>query len=174
MDALLGTLRARKDELVERGSFLAESTRDRGVSALGKVRNGAMDFRQTLAARQAELPESAPWFRFAGIERVVLQRFDRVLALFTARVRAEIKRLRQIELPAKAEPANDVTPKKSKKKAPAAGKRLVLPIADYETLTAREIVAEIPRLSDAQCRTILEFERAHKKRRTVVSALEAR
>jgi hypothetical protein len=178
MDALLGTIRARRDELVERGALIAETTRDRGVHALGKVRNGAMDWRQTLAARQADLPESTSWFHVASFERLMLERIDRVLAIFSARVRAEIKRLRQIELPARAEPADDTSPTRAKKKGGkrngAAPKRLVLPIPDYETLTAREVLAELPRLSDAQRRTILEFERAHKKRRTIVGALEAR
>lgn len=53
-------------------------------------------------------------------------------------------------------------------------KRLVLPIGDYENLTAKEVLAEIPRLSAAQCQAVYSFERSHRKRKTVLRALEAR
>lgn len=52
--------------------------------------------------------------------------------------------------------------------------RLVMPIADYDDLTAKEILAELPRLSEAQCRTVLGHERANKGRKTIVRALETR
>src|SRR5688500_11713701 len=153
MDALFGTIRARRDDLIERGSHIAETTRDRGVGALGRVRNGALDWKRTVAARAAGLPEDAPWFRLAGLERRVLSRFDRVLALFAARVRAQMKRLRAVELPAKLEAEAPTKTKRAKGDGPAP-KRLVLPIADYEQLTAREVLAELPRLTDAQCRAV--------------------
>src|SRR5690606_1670057 len=178
MDTLLGSLRQTRDELAERGSRLAEKARERGVSTLGKVRAGAIDWRRTLAAHRAALGESqAKWFRFAGLQVRVLERVDQLLARFASQVQAEMKRLRRFELPklasrpaepASADAARPAAPKKRKKAdREAAPKRLVLPIADYDALTAKDILAELPRLSDSQCETLRAHERAHKKRKTV-------
>jgi hypothetical protein len=174
MDALLGTIRARRDELIERGNHFAEATRDRGVGALGKVRTSTVDWRKTVAARRAALTEDTPWFRFSAVERRVLARVEQVLTVFAARVRAEIKRLRQLELPSRPETAGATAKKRGKKSDGPAPKRLVLPIADYETLSVRDVLGELPRLTDAQCRAVLEHERTHKQRRTLLKALEAR
>lgn len=210
MNTLLSTLRQKRDSLVERGAKIAEATRDRGLRTLGKVQSGAMDWRRTLAARKAELGDAeAAQGRWFELRARVIDRADRVLAHFAARVRAEIKRLRKLELPqpttepveALPEPAGEgsngaAQPKK--KKAPsarrpsasaaqakkangrrepageAAPKRFVLPINDYDALNVKDILAELPRLTPAQCKAIQEFELAHKKRKTVLAALEAR
>ncbi len=196
MDTLLGTLRQTRHDLIERGTKIAEATRDRGLDALGKVRGGALDWRRTLATRRATLEETSGWFRFAGLQLRVLDGVDRALARFALQVRAEMKRLRGLELPrasqVEAEPreaaANDnataePTPKTARAKRPSARKtangeakapkRLVLPIADYETLNVKQVMAELPRLTEAQCKAILEHERTHKKRKTILEALSA-
>ena len=49
-----------------------------------------------------------------------------------------------------------------------------LPWADYETRTARAIVAGLDGLSEAECRAVYEFEQQNKRRATVIRALEAR
>lgn len=189
MDTLLETLRHRRDELADRGAKLAKETRDRGLSALGKVRSGALDWRRTLATRKAELDEQPRgWFRFAGLQVRVLEGVDRVLARLSDRMRDEMKRLRRLELPqpAAAErevaaeaPARRTQAAKAKAKKPAArtapaAKRLVLPIADYDSRTAKDVVSELPRLSDSQCAAVRTYERANKKRKTVLAALDAR
>jgi hypothetical protein len=53
-------------------------------------------------------------------------------------------------------------------------KRFVLPINGYGDLTAKDILAELPRLTSAQCKVIRDFERVNKNRKTVLSALDAR
>ncbi len=181
METLLGAIRETRQQLARRGANLARETRDRGVDALGKVRSGALDWRRTVAAHKAGLGEQTPWFRFAGLQVRVLERVDRVLARLSDRMRDEMKRLRRLELPrttqpaAEAKPTRRATPKKRKAaKEPAAPKRLVLPIADYESLSAKAILGELPRLTDSQCETIRAHERASKKRKTVLSALDAR
>jgi len=50
----------------------------------------------------------------------------------------------------------------------------VLPLQQYDTLSARAIVTQLDELSTAQCATVLAFEQANKKRATVVRALEHR
>ena len=186
MDTLLGTLRQTRDELAQRGAKLAGTTRDRGLEALEKVRGGALDWRRTLKARRAELGDSKHGlFAFAGLQLRLIVGVDRALASFSDRVRAEMKRLTHLELPspvsapapAPAETSrNASTPKKAKAKTKTASKRkrLVLPIADYDTLTAKEILAELPRLTEAQCKAVHAIERAHKQRKTILAALEAR
>ncbi len=184
MDTLLGTLRQTRDELAQRGAKLAGATRDRSLEALEKVRGGALDWRRTLKARRTELGDSKHGlFAFAGLQLRLIDGVDRALASFSDRVRAEMKRLTHLELPspvsapapALAEPSSNAsTPKKARAKAKAASKRLVLPIADYDTLTAKEILAELPRLTEAQCKAVHAIERAHKQRKTILAALEAR
>lgn len=48
----------------------------------------------------------------------------------------------------------------------------VLPLAEYDTLSARAIVSKLDALSSAECATVLAFEQSHKKRATVLRALE--
>ncbi len=184
MDTLLGTLRQTREQLAQRGAKLAGATRERGLEALERVRGGALDWRRTLKARRTELGDSKHGlFAFAGLQLRLIDGVDRALASFSDRVRAEMKRLTHLELPspvsapapAPAEPSrNASTPKKAKAKAKTASKRLVLPIADYDTLTAKEILAELPRLTEAQCKAVHAIERAHKQRKTILAALEAR
>lgn len=178
MDTLLGTLRQTRDELAERGAKLAGATRDRGLDALKKVRGGALDWRRTLKARRSELGEGKRgFFAFAGLQLRVIDGVDRALASFSDRVRAEMKRLTHLELPSPVSapaPAAKRTPKTKKAKPAPASKRLVLPIADYDTLSAKEILAELPRLTEAQCKAVHALERAHKQRKTILAALEAR
>ncbi|HJL15079.1 MAG TPA: histone H1-like repetitive region-containing protein [Sandaracinaceae bacterium LLY-WYZ-13_1] len=293
MESLLDTLKQRRDALVERGSRLAGVTRDRGVEALGRVRDGALDWHRTLEARRSELEtHGAGPSRLVGLRLLVLDRFDHLLIAFGDRVRAEIQRLSGLELAsagtepadakkatakkvtvekasaketdtketdaketdakaataekataekataekattestdakttdakktgakktdakkteAKAATAETATSKKTgakktgakktgaksgsakakrkaksgsakaksdgqrnKRKPNGASRRLVMPIADYDELTAKEVLAELGGLSAAQCTTIYEHEKAHKKRKTVLRALE--
>lgn len=200
MDDLLQTLRQRRDELVERSVRLADATRERGVQALDKVQSGALDWTATLAARRAELSDSPAWFRLIPVQRAVIDRAERALVRFGERVREQIQRLHQLELGTPAEPttealakapkraktakasatkANKTAPAKTAKKAkaPKAAKpttRLLMPIADYDALTVKEVLAELPRLSPAQCKTVRAHEAQTKKRKTVLAALDAR
>jgi hypothetical protein len=79
----------------------------------------------------------------------------------------------------KAPPAKAATGKTNGSARPsarpsAASKRLVFPIRDYDGLTAKEVLSELPRLSDAQLRVVFDHERTHKARKTVLKALEGR
>ncbi len=175
------------DTLKERGSKLAETARDRGLGALDKVRSGTLDWHRTLEARRSELEsaERPRWFApIGGLQILVIDRMDRVIERFSERVREEIARLQQLEL-ATGE-ATPAAPKKSAKtakrpKAKAAprvngkaSRRLVMPIAGYDELNVKTIVAEIGRLSEAQCQVVREHEVGHKNRKTVLKAIDAR
>ena len=54
------------------------------------------------------------------------------------------------------------------------GRGDALPLEEYETMTARSILAELDELDDASCRAIRSFEAKNKKRRTVLKALDQR
>jgi len=181
------------ESLKQRGVVLAETTRDRGVDALGKIRNGTLDWHRTLETRRAELKNGHEprWFELDGLQMFVIDRVDRVLSTFGQRVRAEIERLQHLEL----SPATPVAPKKLKAKLEKKGKakakktrpaakakrsngkatrRFVMPIAGYDELTAKEILAELGRLTPSQAGKIRAHEAGHKKRKTVLAALDAR
>lgn len=49
-----------------------------------------------------------------------------------------------------------------------------LPLGDYQSLTAKAIVAQLDELSPEQCREVYAFEEGHKSRATVLRALEQR
>jgi len=49
-----------------------------------------------------------------------------------------------------------------------------LPLGDYEVLTAKAIVAQLDGLSTDECRAVHTFEENHKRRSTVLRALEQR
>jgi len=141
------------------------------------------------------------WLKLGKVQIFVIDRVDRVLEAFGERVRDQIRRLSKLELGAEtSEPATEAsTPKKTpsepkakrvktpakaaktsrakpKKKKPAAkgSKKLVMPIAGYDDMTAKEVISEVSRLSPAQAETVREHEAANKKRKTVLRALDAR
>jgi hypothetical protein len=81
--------------------------------------------------------------------------------------------------PAKASASTSSGTRKAKSPAPTAKAakpttRLLMPIADYDALTVKEVLAELPRLSPAQCKTVRAHEAQTKQRKTVLAALDAR
>jgi hypothetical protein len=59
----------------------------------------------------------------------------------------------------------------SKRKA---GKKDPIPLRNYDQLTARDLVNKVQRLSAPQASAVLDYERARKKRATVIRAVEQR
>ena len=59
-----------------------------------------------------------------------------------------------------------------KVRAKRGARSFVLPIADYDTLSAKAVLAEIPNLSKTQRKALSEHERSHKGRKTVLAALD--
>ena len=80
----------------------------------------------------------------------------------------------------KTSPKKPAARAKGKGPRPAARKRngktsrrLVMPIAGYDELTAKEVISELPRLTDKQREIVRAHEASHKKRKTVLAALTA-
>jgi hypothetical protein len=172
MDTILASLKQRRDDLVERSTTVAQRTRKRSVDVLGKVQSSASAWQRNVATEAARVGKEEPrWFRFVTLRTRILSRADALLGRFAEELRARLIRLRALELPRGGKR------KTSTKRKAANGngsRKLVLPIADYETLSAKEVLAEIPRLSPAQAKTVFEHETAHKQRKTVLNALESR
>lgn len=70
-----------------------------------------------------------------------------------------------------AKPAKATKKTKSVKKTT---RRLVMPIADYDTMNVRTVLAELEGLSTAQCKTVHAYETNNKARKTVLKAIENR
>ena len=73
---------------------------------------------------------------------------------------------------AKAKPRKAKAAKAKASKAPGAGADA--PIRNYDQLTAKDVVARVQRLSGPQATAVLDYERARKKRATVIRAAQKR
>lgn len=193
-------MRSLIDTMKDRSTGLATKTRDAGLDALEKVRAGTVDWHRVLEGRKAELANgngaTPKWLELGKVQIFVIDRFDRVLEAFGERVREQIRRLSKLELGAEASEApaekKAAKPKAKQAKAPAkaaktsrakskkkpaakkGSKKLVMPIAGYDDMTAKELISEVSRLSPSQAETVRAHEAATKKRKTVLAALDAR
>ena len=96
--------------------------------------------------------------------------------------KATAKKAAKAKAPRKAKPGK-TDAKSASKKTPTAkkraakkpnGKSLLMPIAGYDSLTAKEVLAELDGLTRSQCETVRDHEALNKKRKTVLKALETR
>lgn len=145
---------------------LVLKTRDAYVAALKERVDRAE--RQALTTREALKPES--------LQTTVLQSTQKLLAQAQSKVDAQLE---QAAKPAKAAPAakaKTAKPKAAKAKAAprAAAQKGEAPIRNYDQLTAKDVVSRVQRLSAPQANAVLDYERAKKKRATVIRAVEQR
>ncbi len=130
---------------------LALQTRDAYVAALEE--------RLRLAERQAVSTREA--LKPGAVETTVLRSARGLLERAQSRVD---ERLDQTEKPA--------APKA--KAAKASPKQGQIPLRNYDKLTAKDVVSRLQRLSGPQATAVLDYERARKKRATVIRAAEQR
>lgn len=142
---------------------LVLQTRNAYVAALKERFDRAE--RQALSTRKALKPES--------VEVTVLESAKGLLEKAQSRVD---ERLEQAAKPAKtvavkvAKKPRAAKPKPAKAPARTAG----VPLRNYDQLTARDVANRVQRLSGPQATAVLEYERARKKRATVIRAVEQR
>ena len=110
--------------------------------------------RQALSTREALKPGT--------METTILQSARTVLERAQSQVD---ERLGQA-----AKPAKPAKPKAAK----AAAKKGQSPLRGYDQLTAKDVVNRVQRLSGPQATAVLDYERARKKRATVIRAAEQR
>lgn len=122
--------------------------------------------RQALSTREALTPEV--------VETTVLESARGLLQRAQERVDERLEHATKPaprQKPKKATAAGTRSKPKSKKQVAENGQA---PLRNYDQLTARDVVARIQRLSGPQATAVLEYERAQKKRATVIRAIEQR
>jgi hypothetical protein len=131
---------------------LALKTRDAYVADFYERRERVE--RQALTTREALKP--------GAVETTVLQSAHDLLELAQSRVDA---RLEESAKPAAVKAAK--APKAENKKGQS-------PMRNYDQLTAKDVVTRVHKLSAPQATAVLDYERARKKRATVIRAAEQR
>lgn len=134
---------------------LVLETRDAYVEAL-KQRIRSLE-EQAVTTREALKPEA--------VEATVLESTRELLSKAQSKVD---ERIDKTDKPKKS--ASKATARKTK----ASGKKAEAPIRNYDQLTAKDVVSRVQRLSGPQATAVLDYERARKKRATVIRAAEKR
>jgi hypothetical protein len=141
-------------------------TRDAYVAALKERFDRAE--RQALSTRKALRPES--------VEVTVLGSAKDLLAKAQSRVDERLEQAARPARPAKPAAAKAAKKPRAAKARPAKGpaKLADAPLRNYDQLTAKDVVNRVQRLSGPQATAVLEYERARKRRATVIRAAEQR
>lgn len=142
---------------------LVLQTRDGYVAALKERFDRAQ--KQALSTRQALKPDS--------VEATVLESAKGLLEKAQSRVD---ERLEQATKPAKPVAVKVAKKPRAAKPKPvkAPAKKAEAPLRNYDQLAAKDVVNRVQRLSGPQATAVLEYERARKKRATVIRAAEQR
>ena len=140
---------------------LALKTRDAYVADFYERRERVE--RQALTTREALKP--------GAVETTVLQSAHDLLELAQSRVDA---RLEESAKPAAAKAASKPKAAKTAKAPKAENKKGQSPMRNYDQLTAKDVVTRVHKLSAPQATAVLDYERARKKRATVIRAAEQR
>jgi hypothetical protein len=120
---------------------------------------------QASTTREALKPEA--------VEATVLESTRDLLERAQHKVDA---RLEQAHKPVKKAKATRSTRKKvtKAKSSKAASKKTAAPIRDYDQLTAKDVATRVHKLSGREAAAVLDYEKARKKRATVIRAAEQR
>jgi hypothetical protein len=146
---------------------LALQTRDAYMAAIEERRDRVE--RQALSAREALKPGT--------VETTVLRSAHDLLEQAQSRIDA---RLGESDKPAPAKAASKPKSAKAAKapKAPKAPKAETKkgqsPLRNYDRLTAKDVATRVQKLTAPQATAVLDYERARKKRATVIRAAEHR
>jgi hypothetical protein len=141
---------------------LALQTRDAYMAAIEERRDRVE--RQAQSAREALKP--------GAVETTVLRSAHDLLEQAQSRIDA---RLGEGAEPAPAKAASN-KPKAAKaaKAAKAETKKGQSPLRNYDQLTAKDLATRVQKLTAPQATAVLDYERARKKRATVIRAAEQR
>jgi hypothetical protein len=142
---------------------LVLKTRDAYIAA-GKAQLVRFE-QQASSTREALNPET--------VETTVLQGARDLLGRAQQKVD---QRLEQGVAPARKRPASagSARSKARKPRAKASAAKAEAPIRDYDRLTAKDLAARVQKLPSPQVAALLDYERARKKRATVIRAAEQR
>lgn len=142
---------------------LAIETRDAYVAAV-KAR---------LTGLEAQAASTAEALKPQALETTVLESTKELLSKAQETVDQRLDKSAKPKR-AKRAKANATKGKAASRKAKASAKSTEAPIRNYDQLSAKDVVSRIQRLSGPQATAILDYERAGKKRSTVIRAVEKR
>lgn len=155
------------NQTVEAGSEATRRAREAGGQLFGAFRAEADAWQAYLRARRELAGDEVRQLMSARvIEERLLSSVRRGLSEMEGQVGERLDKLSE------ATPARLV--KQNGKGTKHDGKRKRLPIADYESLTAKDIVARLDALSPTEVKALYDHERRTKQRRTVLRAAKQR
>jgi hypothetical protein len=132
-----------------------ESLRDRGLAAVNNTRHLSAEFVDRTQRLTTE------WL--VENERRLLHGVLEALREIDARIQRRLEHLSQIAFDdARGDDQVD------------GSTYVALPFEDYDLYTAKEIIAELSELTADAAKAVLEYEKAHKARATVIRAAEQR
>jgi hypothetical protein len=151
------------DTTREAAASAVTRTRDAGENILTTARSEADAWRGFLEERRTQLASGVrQWVSLRTIEYRLLRSVHRSIAELDGQLEGRLKELAP-EV-AETSPTNGAPAPKAKR----------MPIGNYETLTAKEVVARLDRLSAGQIQKVYEHERKSKQRQTVLKAAKQR
>lgn len=169
-------LRRSGTRLQRQGALWFQQTRGAGQIFLVESRDAGLNFardlqsagnrlsttvtRSTGGLQKALHKEALDW------QRLVIKTRGAYVAALRGRIDRATKAVKAA--PTRLVPKSGEAKKKSKPSPPQA------PLRNYDELTAKDVVSRIQRLSGPQAAAVLEYERARKKRTTVIRAAEQR
>lgn len=163
----LGTTREEAEELLARGENLFDKLAERGAQIehdqtdrIYRIWKGASD----RSRKQVHRVEQMAGQQIHRVEHVAEQQMQFVLRTFNIPSMDDISRLDK-----ELERLNRKLDAQLKEKQLAA-----MPIANYDDLTAKEIIAQLDGLDDTGLKAVEEFESAHGQRKTVLREVEHR
>jgi hypothetical protein len=134
-------------------------TRDAGGNVVATVRSEAEAWREFLHQRRARLSTGVRrTIGIRAIEHRLLASVHRGLSELDGQVEGRLKELSSAD----GAPSADRT-----KRLPRQGRS---PMGNYDSLTAREVVSKLDKLTTAQVQSVYDYERATKKRQTILRA----
>lgn len=143
---------------VEAGTSAVARTRDAGGNLFATVRDEAGAWKAYVRARRELLSDGVRQLMSPqAVEARLLSTVHQGLAQIDGRVEGRLANVQETG-------ANG--------NGKASGKRL--PIADYDGLNAKEVVARLDALSAAELKAVQTYERRHKQRQTVLRATKQR
>jgi hypothetical protein len=157
----LGTIR---EKAVELGVYLP-------LGAYSKVRDELSDLNAKRIRKTFDGLIERGQDRMEPVERIVRRR-TRQAERKAGEVSREVTKTARKTTKRAGAAANSVAPKLPRVAAPK--KASELPIKSYASLTASEIVAELPGLTQTELAKVYKFEKSHENRSTILDSIEGK
>ena len=152
-------------------SFM-EATRGAGLDLFESVRTEAELWRDFIASQALVKPDlRLPVMDARGVQKQILTRLKGTLSDLGGRVDERLEDLEEApKLPGNKPKAR--APKKKAAKKLSEKSANGAPIKGYDKLTAKAIVQRLAKLSATEVAAVIEYEKAHKARATILKAAE--